>query len=234
MKFQISELHHLDDVDEAPERLGLYVWYARLSVGTADWDERETSCNAKAQAQLQKVLRDHTIKFKQQALQLDALANFSTRWSGGLEPASAESSNYEANDSQLGTTDKLIASSTASNQTREALLTLFDNAFPIFSSPLYIGLAIEQSIRSRLKQHRNKIRRHWDNASKDPEYISKIKPDSFADRAIKVGFSPRDLYFYTLHIESEAGKGSEFSCHDLLRSAEWILNRWATPILGRK
>ena len=106
-------------------------------------------------------------------------------------------------------------------------------ALPKFSSPLYIGLAIDQPLRSRLNQHRNKLRRHRESVSKDPEYPARIKPENFADRAIKMGFSPRDLYFYTLHIDSEAGESSEVSIKELLRSAEWLLNRWANPILGR-
>jgi len=234
MKFRISDLLHLDRVDEAPNRAGLYVWYARLSVGAADWDDRETKCNSIAQSQLLGALRDHSVKYRQQPLELEAIANFSTRWSGGLEQALPENWEDETDGLWDGAENHLIALATSSNSGREVLLNLLNDVFPVFSSPLYIGLAIDQSLRSRLKQHRSKLRRHWDSVSRDPGYSARIKPENFADRAIKVGFSPRDLYFYTLHIDSEADESSQAQHDELLRSAEWLLNRWANPILGKK
>jgi hypothetical protein len=234
MKFQISELHHIDKVYEAPECEGLYVWYGRLSVGAADWDDRETNSNTVAQQQLLRALREQSVKHRQQPLQLEATANFSTRWAGGLEPALPAGWSDGVDGFLTSTADHSVVRATSSNPGREELLALLNNALPVFSSPLYIGLAIDQPLRSRLQQHRNKLRRHWDSVSKDPDYLSRIKPENFADRAIKMGFSPRDLYFYTLHIHSEPGESSEVSTKELLLSAEWLLNRWANPILGRK
>jgi hypothetical protein len=235
MKFKISDLFHLDRVDEAPNSAGLYVWYGKLSVGAADWDERETKSNLIAQNQLLDAMREHTLKYRQQPLRLEASANFSTQWSGGLEPTVPGSWNDEYDGVWGGMEDHSIARGTSSNPAREVLLSLLHNALPVFSSPLYIGLAIEQSLRSRLHQHRNKLRRHWDGVTKDPDYPARIKPENFADRAIKLGFSPRDLYFYTLHIETETeiNETTNLRQEELLRSAEWLLNRWANPILGR-
>jgi hypothetical protein len=234
MKFRISELRHLDKVDEAPNSAGLYAWYGRLSVGAADWDDRETKCNSTAQSQLLGALRDHSVKFQQQPLEMEALANFSTRWAGGLKPALPENWDEEPEGLWSGSISHPIAHVTSSNPGREELLGLLNNVLPVFSSPLYIGLAIEQTLKSRLQQHRSKLRRHWDSVSRDPDYPARIKPENFADRAIKVGFSPRDLYFYTIHIETESEEISKVRHEELLRSAEWLLNRWANPILGRK
>jgi hypothetical protein len=234
MKFKISDLYHLDKVDEAPELAGLYVWYGRLSVGSADWDEGETKSNAIAQVQLLRALRDHSVKHRQQPLQLEATANFSTKWSGGLESAFPEGWGDGPEGFLTGEADHSVVRATSSNPDREELLALLNNAMPVFSSPLYIGLAIDQTLRSRLRQHRSKLRRHWDSVSEDPDYPTRIKPDNFSDRAIKMGFSPRDLYFYTLHIETEGDENAKVQNKELLRSAEWLLNRWANPILGRK
>lgn len=234
MKFRISELRHLDKVDEAPNSAGLYAWYGRLSVGAADWDDRETKCNSTAQSQLLGALRDHSVKFQQQPLEMEALANFSTRWVGGLKPALPENWDEEPEGLWSGSVNHPISHVTSSNPGREELLGLLNNVLPVFSSPLYIGLAIDQTLKSRLQQHRSKLRRHWDGVSRDPDYPARIKPENFADRAIKVGFSPRDLYFYTIHIETESEEISKVRHEELLRSAEWLLNRWANPILGRK
>ena len=234
MKFKISDLYHLDKADEAPERPGLYAWYGRLSVGSADWDERETKSNDISQKQLLRALRAHSVKHRQQPLQLEATANFSTRWSGGLESAFPAGWIDVPEDFSTGAVDHSVVRATSSNQGREDFLALLTNSMPVFSSPLYIGLAIDQTLRSRLKQHRNKLRRHWDSVSRDPDYLARVNSENFSDRAIKMGFSPRDLYFYTIHIESDANEGAEVSNKELLSSAEWLLNRWANPILGRR
>jgi hypothetical protein len=234
-QFKINGALHLDKADEAPDQPGLYVWYGRLSVGAADWDESLAGTNSVAQSQLLRALRDHSVKHRQQPLQLDAVANFSTRWSGGLGPVLPEAWDDEFVGTWTADGEHEVARATSSNTGRSELLSLLESVFPLFCSPLYIGLAIDQSLRSRLRQHRTQLRRHWENASRDPDYPSRIsQPRNFADRAIKVGFSPADLYFYTLHIE-DGGNGLPDIRHDeLLRSAEWLLNRWANPILGRK
>ena len=234
-QFKISDALHLDKADEAPDHPGIYVWYGKLSVGAADWDESLNPSNELAQSQLLKALRDHSIKHRQQALQLDAFANFTTRWSGGLDAVLPDKWNSESDGTWAAQGESEVARSTSANTGRKDLLSMLDTVFPIFASPLYIGLAIDQTLRSRLRQHRTQFRRHWENASKDPEYPSRIvNPAKFADRAIKVGFSPADLYFFTLHIENEDLNHSENRNERLLRSAEWLLNRWANPILGRQ
>jgi len=236
MKFTISDLQHIDSVSEAPERPGLYVWYGRLSVGAADWSEDLTGGNVAAQKQLLQALRNHSIKYRQQPLQLDALANFSTRWSGGLGSAIPDGWDDDSKGIWSSSGSQHIAKATSSDSARKDLLTLLDDVFPVFNSPLYIGLAIDQSLRSRLLRHRTQFRSHWERASSDPEYPSRIiKPEKFADRAIKMGFSPRDLYFYTLHIDADEEDDENIKDRqkELLRFAEWLLNRWANPLLGR-
>jgi hypothetical protein len=234
-EFIISEAYHLDKADEAPDRPGLYVWYGRLSVGAADWDESVAGNNSVAQSQLLKALRDHSVKHRQQPLHLDAVANFSTRWSGCLGPVLPEAWDNESVGTWSADGEHEVARATSTNSGRCDLLSLLGSVFPLFCSPLYIGLAIDQSLRSRLRQHRTQLRRHWENASRDPDYPSRIfRPANFADRAIKVGFSPADLYFHTLHIEDGVGAPLDGHNAQLLRSAEWLLNRWANPILGRE
>jgi hypothetical protein len=234
MKFRISELHHIDKVNDAPNHSGLYVWYGKLTLGAADWDERVIQSNSIAHNQLLNALRDHSFKHRQQPLELEALANFSTKWTGSLDYQRPDAWDDETDGFWSEKSDNFISHSTSTNLARENLLNFLDDAFPKFCSPLYIGLAIDQSLRSRLIQHRHKLRRHWEAVCKDTEYSSRIKGDDFAERAIKVGFSPRDLFFYTLHIETTTDESSSVQQTELLRSAEWLLNRWANPILGRR
>ncbi len=234
-QFKISSAYHLDEAEQAPERPGIYVWYGRLSVGPGDWDERRNSSSDVAQNQLLKALRDHSVKHSQQPLRVDALASFTTRWLGDLEAVIPDKWNTNTEGAWIPKGDSDVARSTSSNIGRQQLLNMLDSAFPLFCSPLYIGLAIDQTLRTRLKQHRFHLRKHWDNVSKDPDYPSRLtNPAKFADRAIKVGFSPADLFFFTLHVEDDSETASGIRHEELLRSAEWLLNRWANPILGRQ
>ena len=233
-QFKISDALHLDEADEAPDHPGIYVWYGKLSVGPADWDESLNPSNEMAQSQLLKALHDHSTKCRQQALQLNVLGNFTARWSGGLDAVLPDQWNSKPDGPGAPQDESELVKATVANAGRKDLLSMLDKVFPIFASPLYIGLAIDQTLRCRLQQHRKKFRRHWEKASKDPEYPSRIvKPENFADRAIKVGFSPADLHFFTLHIENADPNRSQ-NRNERLRSAEWLLNRWANPILGRQ
>lgn len=232
--FIISSPKNIDHVEEAPEKPGLYVWYSRLSVGPADWDESVTGSNMVAQSQLLKALRTHTIKHRQHPLQLSATANFSTRWIGDLPPTIPDKWDDDGAGTWASEGDNEIARATSTNAAREKLLTFLDHSFPLFCSPLYIGLAIDQTLRSRLARHRSQLLRHWENLNRNPDYTIQItQPANFADRAIKVGFSPEDLFYFTLYLEDEGGTQNLSENAHLLRSAEWLLNRWANPILGR-
>lgn len=232
--FEINGPTNIENVEDAPDTPGLYVWYGRLSVGPADWDESITESNADAKSQLLKALRAHTIKHRQQPLQLNATANFTTRWTGDLPPALPDNWNDDGTGTWASDGENLLAKITSTNETRKKLLTLLDSSFPLFCSPLYIGLAIEQSLRSRLGRHRSQLLRHWENLNRNPDYTIRIThPANFADRAIKLGFSPEDLYCYTIHLGGAEESENLNENANLLRSAEWLLNRWANPILGR-
>jgi len=52
---------------------------------------------------------------------------------------------------------------------------------------------------------------------------------------MKLGFSPDDLYCFTLSIDTAAMDGLDpNSLPVLLDTADWLLNRWTTPVLGRQ
>ena len=49
-----------------------------------------------------------------------------------------------------------------------------------------------------------------------------------------MGFSPEDLYFSCLPVASDAGSDWTLKqLEDAIVVAEWLLNRWATPVLGK-
>jgi hypothetical protein len=233
-EFVLNEFRSIDEVDQAPEQKGLYAWYARLSLGKAVYEEARAGGAEEARSQTMTALRKHSAKHRQQPLKVDALANFSISWRGalnsytdGFDGDKSPSQSAEDAPSFLGETVGVATS-------RVGLLSTLSQAFPIFLSPLYIGMTIEQTLRQRLERHKSRFLRHWEQSQRDHEYAERITdPRDFAERAVKVGLAPRDLSFFTLHLEN----GCNLSNHEqnnLIKSAEWLLNKWASPLLGRK
>ena len=111
---------------------------------------------------------------------------------------------------------------------------MVDAAFPTFLSPLYIGMTIDQTLQQRLLVHKNRFVRYWEQSQRDPTFVDRFEnPKNFAERAVKVGLTPRDIHFFTLHIEGDS-ELTNSDQDDLIRSAEWLLNRWSSPLLGRQ
>ncbi len=237
--FDISEPFNIQDVHRAPDIPGLYVWYARFSTGKADWHAGYAGGENDAQASFLRVLQNYSMKFGQQEMTVQALANFSTIWKGSLEEdaASRWRKGLEVEASCSSCSEPTALSSVVTqNHMREALIGIINNSFPIFHSPLYLGRAVDQTLKERLKQHKNAFLDLWERYSRDREIISRLdKPKDFAERAIKLGFGPEDLFCYTLTVSrSPENNLTADELNALIIVSEWILNRWATPILGRQ
>ena len=234
--FQVRGPFNIQDLDSAPDLPGLYVWYARFRVGEADWDEVYAGGNERAAFHLMKALREHSLKFGRQELDVRVQSNFSCLWKGALrEEQSAKWKTEEANEEEDGFSER-VGPALADNRRREFLVEFLESSFPYFSSPLYLGKASDQTLRERLRQHSNHFLELWEKYIQDQEFALRIQnPKDFAERAFKLGFAPEDLFCMTITVDPAIArdlKRSEISL--LIESAEWLLNRWATPILGRR
>lgn len=235
--FQIGGPFNIHDTRSAPDLPGLYVWYARFRVEEADWNSAFADGNDSARDRFMRAIRGHSLKFGRQEMKVRADAQFSSVWKGALredqsarwrseEPASAEPDGFTAKISPAIDHDGM----------RRLLVSLLDTGFPLFCSPLYLGKASDQPLRSRLKQHSHHFLDLWERYIKDRQFIERLEnPKDFSERAIKLGFSPEDLFCITLALDADAVAGlQEKDVAILIESAEWLLNRWATPILGRQ
>jgi len=234
--FDISEPINIQDVHKAPDKPGLYVWYARLSMGKADWHVDYSGGENNAKASFLRVLQDHSMKFCQQEISVTAFANFSTEWKGLLEEKNSSRWRKGLEVETSCGEPSALSCVASQNHTREALIELINSSFPIFHSPLYLGRAVDQTLKERLKQHKNAFLDLWERYLRDRETISRInKPNDFAGRAIKLGFRREDLFCYTLTLnKSHANKLTTEELNAVITFSEWILNRWTTPILGRQ
>lgn len=232
----VSEPINIQDVNQAPNTPGLYVWYARFTVGEADWHTEYADGNDLAQRRLLKAIRSHSMKFGRQEMKIQAETNFSSVWNGVLKEDITERWHSQSSDNATDGFDNKIGVAIQKNEMREVFVRLLEKSFPLFCSPLYLGKAVDQTLRERLKQHRKKFLDQWDIYSKDREFIERlVNPKNFAERAIKYGFSPEDLFCITLSFnENFVSNLSLDDISALIDSSEWILNRWSTPFLGKQ
>ena len=234
--FSIAGPINIEDVRKAPDSPGLYVWYARFRVGRADWHENFAGDTATAKSNLFNALGSHSLKFAKQGIAVKAVANFSTQWSGLLQDEATSRWKDGFQTGQTRDSGQTLDGVCSENATRQALVHLLDGSFPIFNAPLYIGLAVEQSLKDRLTQHSTSFLRMWHRSAQtrgdaDADGV----PTNFAERAFRSGFCPDDLFCYAITLERDSDDQlSADQAQDVIIAAEWVLNRWAIPILGRQ
>lgn len=195
---------------KAPDIPGVYVWYCYLCIGKADVQNDDSFI---------KLLNTYTDKFGRQQMSINASLNFDLTWSGKISTEE---------DSRNSST---LLEGGLSKESRTLVLDMLGRAQPFFFQPLYIGKA-EKSIRSRLNQHISEF-------MKLKELIRKTRTivfdgeDDFAQRAVSLGFSEDQLSVYTMDVGEVTGLDSEH-VGKAVRIVEMYLNKWSTPLLGRR
>ncbi|WP_041603766.1 hypothetical protein [Thioflavicoccus mobilis] len=234
---QVKGPFNISDVGAAPRLPGIYVWYARFAVEEADWNSRYAGSEEMAAVYLMKALKNQFLKYERQEMKVSAATNFSSEWKGTLQEDQLAKwrIGQETDGGADGFGDKL-QTCLRDDHSRQALVTMIELAFPLFCAPLYVGKASEQTLRERLKQHKQIYLQLWERYLKDRQFPDRLRePKNFAERAIKLGFAAEDLYCYTLSFDVGADDGlSPSDGTALIEATEWLLNRWATPILGRQ
>lgn len=230
-----------NEVSSAPECAGLYAWYAQPSLGKADlkdFFDADGIINNLGQERTKQALSKHTSKFDPLPKPLKSYSPFGGIWKGSLINT-GQSNIKKIILSQKSYDEKSIEhkiiKSTKNQKNREKLLEILENAHPLIASPIYIGMS--NNLRRRLTQHtatfistKEKIK-NLDNYLEILKKNIDRKTSTFAERAIAAEFSSDDLFAVILPIDEEE-RGED---HDeIIESAEWILNRWYKPILGRR
>lgn len=236
--FKIAGPFNIRDTVSAPDFPGLYIWYARFRVEEADWSSACAGSDELARLRLLRAVREHSLKFGRREMAVRAESNFSSTWNGTLHED--YSKRWKVNPSDCedepdGFSNRLEAA-LPSDGMRELFVSLLDCGFPLFCPPLYLGKAATQTLRTRLGQHSVHFLELWERYVADRQFIERLEnPKDFAERAIKLGFSPDDLFCLTLAPTAKTTKELQVNeISALIDASEWLLNRWATPILGRQ
>jgi hypothetical protein len=229
--------HSIQDLSRVPRLPGLYVWYARFHVQEADWSAAFAGGDDAAGRHLLKAIREQSLKYERQEMAIRAASNFSSVWNGTLrEDPGAK---WHTNGGDAGESDAFddrLKAGLTTDPTRHHLIALLDVGFPLFHSPLYIGKASDQTLMDRLGRHASRYLKLWDRYQRDRQFLDRLTtPKNFAERAIKLGFCPDDLFCMTLAVDVGDTEGLDTDAATaLIEAAEWLLNRWATPTLGRQ
>jgi hypothetical protein len=230
----------IHEVDDAPQRPGLYAWYGSLAVGRADWEELIQDGQDLGDKRSRAVIRGHAGRHTTSPLSVSAKAGFELEYAGTLSPKvdSELIGKVSAEPGEM-TEGKVFDQVIASVSMRRTLLDVLAKSAPVFATPLYIG--VSNNLRDRLKTHATELITLWGGVSRDPEYLATLVRDggprsTFAFRAVSRGFSTENVRVWFSEIELAAGGQtlSDVNQKDVAEAAEWILNRCHRPLLGRK
>jgi hypothetical protein len=216
-------------LDQAPwGAVGLYAWYARPLLGRGDWAEDVEFGQVESGVdRLLSVLTDHAARLTPPELEIKGKSPFGQRWLGSLstETIQLERSQREALD--------------AENQ-RSVLAELLSGATPLFAAPIYIG--VTDNLRRRLNDHMGRLQAMYDARSREPEgwepsmdlLMGEDADNIFAVRAVKAGFAPEHLVVWVMDLSGVSSSIGKQAALQIAESAEFTLNRWYRPLLGRR
>lgn len=215
MKVPVGRALTWSEIDLAPETPGVYAWYSRLVVSKADIDdivkrvnEAKLRSDAKAREEVEDALDRFIFSpYRETPYQVALRGQLKPKFSGEVahEPSRSES---------------LVGRLAANPERFRAISDILKTAAPWFTAPLYIGMAI--NLRSRLKQHRNKIVELRDLQGHGS--IDDVNEAGFANQVVARNFDPTNLFVHIAEVNVDTGEHNDL---------ENILNRINYPIFGR-
>ncbi|UOM36711.1 hypothetical protein [Acuticoccus sp. I52.16.1] len=206
--------HLWADLGNAPAASGIYAWYYSPEITDFDLErtiEAVQSATERSEAErvIRAVLDGRLFHYFEEEPYTAAI-------SGPLKPAYVGSLAHET--AASASLVSRLASEPERLRTIRDALTL---SAPMFSSPLYIGMA--SVLRSRLARHKELIERFRSIVPRDG-HTSQSSDAGFAWQVAKRKIPPERLLVFTCLISSDDGAAVDI---------ENILNRICYPILGR-
>jgi len=215
MKIPLGRSLNWSEIDLAPETPGVYAWYSRLVISKADIDsvinrihEAKRRGEMQARAEVEDALDQFIFSpYRETPYQVALRGQLKPKFSGEInhEPSKSES---------------LVGRLASSPERFWTVSEVLKSAAPWFTAPLYIGMAI--NVRSRLKQHRNKIVELRDLQGHGS--IDDTAEAGFANQVVARNFDPTNLFVHIAEVNVDTGEHNDL---------ENILNRINYPIFGR-
>jgi hypothetical protein len=201
------------EIELAPPRTGIYAWYSRMRISKADINDIVKKVQSAEDAQTARNLIEGALDrfvfnpYRESPYKVLLRGQLKPKFIGDVEHEPSRS-------------DSLVTRLAQNPERLHAIAQLLGDAAPAFTSPLYIGMAV--NLRTRLKTHKNKItefREQRNNTETDgtPEA-------GFARQVVDRGFDPTNLFVHIAEVEVDTGEHNDI---------ENILNRINYPIFGR-
>ena len=192
----------------------MYAWYSKLVISRADIEAVIRNVNAAQQggeAQARAVVENALNSFIFGPYQETP---YQVTMRGQLKPKFIGEVLHEPSKS-----DSLIERLAADPERFRVIADVLKNVAPWFTAPLYIGMA--KNLRTRLKQHRNKIVELRDSHSGGRDIVAEA---GFANQVVARNFDPTNLFVHIAEVNVDSGEHNDL---------ENILNRINYPIFGR-
>lgn len=226
------------DVDEAPETPGLYAWYVSFRASPHDWKMKPSPQGDQAIEGFLRLLRRYAGYYEPLPIALHGRGSYGAAWEGDLEldtplrePDETASASSAEEDKRLTT----LMGSLDSEDRRRVMAAILEMAAPVFSSPLYIGVA--ENLRERLRSHRRDFTKAYDWLREHPEdaEVVRAKGKTFGARAAARQMAMGHLEAWVIDLGDHADDAVTIKhLRQTAESAEWLLHRLYTPILGRQ
>lgn len=199
---------------ELPDSYGIYCWRYRPRLTIIDI-EKIWSDVAREQDPLQKPAILYTL-LEQRFLNPFRHPGYTVTLTGPLLPKYSGIA-----EQRLPFSKAMFTNAVADESSLKQFLEMVNLAFDMSTVPFYIGVARDQTLRSRISRHIQALTRAKQGAYLDQSEFDSNLAERIASRQIPL----RDLYISFLSVPE--------SCKDFLIDLEYILNRTHFPILGR-
>ncbi|MCT6736150.1 MULTISPECIES: GIY-YIG nuclease family protein [Rhodococcus] len=228
------------DVGSAPAAPGIYAWYASFRASPQDWLTRPHDGQDAATDGFFQLLREYAGYHEPLPITLKGSATYGGAWSGELELDHGIQTMIRNNgDAPMEVrTEKdrdALADTVNSPEGRRILASVLGQATPVFSSPLYIG--ITENLRQRLEKHRKDYTHGMEYLSEHPgeEKELQAKANGFGLRAAARGIAMENLEVWVIDLNNDENRETtDKELKETARSAEWLLHRLFSPVLGRQ
>lgn len=214
-------------LESAPTVPGIYAWYARFPLGEQDWKPAIHGGIDRSAAAFLDSIVTYGSYFHEGVVDLTGRGLYGVKWVGSVEPQTFFNS---------GESSELARLESAANepQTRRLVSALLRESVPAFTTPLYIGVAL--NLRERLLQHKHDYETAHRSLKSAPERGSELREQgkAFGFRIAGAGVPFEQLVVHVLEVPKAVDGLTGAEARKAAEVAEWTLHRILRPVFGRQ
>lgn len=223
----------IPNVDEAPDEPGIYAWYVVPIAGEYALAEDLADGQDLAVARFGEFLSSHSRRLRHPDFRIQATGHLWAEWRGEITETGSQRLSHAIDRIAEGTGEagKHLSRSMRAERTRRVLAQVLIEAAPRLVAPVYIGVAT--SLRERLATHVRTFRT-VKKLLADEKPIPTKHLNTFGERAASSKFLEDEMRVGVYPVPALDDDLDEALLRQVAEAAEFVLNRWHHPILGRR